>query len=313
MLTAPPTGASSSTLPQSSSTTHRSQGQQKTHWARLIALCGVALSSGGANAVALPRRSLRFSYALPQDGKSYCNTLQTPTETPQQDCVYLHRTPNADSFSASGSSCFTYAESYREISVLDFDAGDRPMLRSLYLRPEYNHNTYTSSVPMGGILPDGTLSQNMVQDYCQQLTADKDSARYQGDPKQPTRLPESTAYKACTQGKDFFWRGWFSSYAAGGMVEDRHGKRGGVRPAWYSRLNARHTKLYHHKGPENWRRNNPLHRCSLQQYRICRTGSCHSQRWQAANKCHIKDLGERLCSRRERPNTARHILPTLRG
>ena len=126
---------------------------ERTPWARLgrlIALCGLTQTVGRVDAVAPSERYLRSSPDLPQDGRSYCNTLRGPTGAQDKDCIYLYRTPNRAWVHDSGAECTTTAESYREVGVLDYDAGDHPLFRSLLLRPEDNHSVDIGHVPMGG-------------------------------------------------------------------------------------------------------------------------------------------------------------------
>lgn len=142
-------------------------------------------------------RQLKFSFQLPVDGRSYCNQPNNNTTT-HNECIYLHRTPAGDSASAGGSSCYTYAESYRELGILDYDAGDRPLWRSIFLPPISNRQ------PLGGITPDGHLLHD-IRPYCDTLM-DQEAALF---PAQP-----SPAYQACQKGKHYFTHWW--KYEPGG-------------------------------------------------------------------------------------------------
>lgn len=193
---------------------------------KLLLLCGLAVPGARAQTVSGDQRSLRFSYEQPQDGRSYCNKVETLGGEAQDSCLYLHRTPRADRDSSGGSACFAYAESYRELGVVAFDQHDRPSYQSIFLQPQRG-GLFSNALPMGGILPDGSLTSD-VRPFCAQLMNEELNA--QREAGSPTSLrgagvSTSTAYQACSQGKDYFYRGWWRGHDPGGITENHKGEK----------------------------------------------------------------------------------------
>jgi len=178
-------------------------------------------------------RQLKFSYALPPDGRSYCNFGDEFGKTfDEPECVYLHKTPAGDyDHHSGGSFCTAYARSDRVLSVVNFDT-DRPWVYSLSLPPDFS---WFGSAPLGGITPEGVLLNDMTP-YCATLMQQEDAARVISTPPnnqtaksaQPgagqhaaTNYAHSPAYQVCLQGKHYFSHWW--GYDAGGVFANHDG------------------------------------------------------------------------------------------